>query len=89
MFVYQNKLGNVCITFTGNLPVENPEYEIVVDEANKQVALVGADCADAVAVLREEHAAEVAKLEADLAAEKVAREAAEKRVAELEKDLEA
>lgn len=32
MFVYQNKDGNICVTFKDNKPVESPEYIIAIDE---------------------------------------------------------
>lgn len=31
MFVYQNADHNICVTFEGNKPVENPEYVIAID----------------------------------------------------------
>lgn len=40
MFVYQNKDRHICVTFTANKPVENPEYVIAVDEAAKALYMV-------------------------------------------------
>lgn len=40
MFVYQNKDGHICVTFTDNKPVEAPEYVIAVDEAAKALYMV-------------------------------------------------
>lgn len=40
MFVYQNKAGHICVTFTGNKPVDAPEYVIAVDEAAKKLYMV-------------------------------------------------
>lgn len=40
MFVYQNKAGHICITFTGNKPVHAPEYVIAVDESAKKLYMV-------------------------------------------------
>lgn len=40
MFVYQNKDGHICVTFTDNKPVEDPEYVIAVDEAAKALYMV-------------------------------------------------
>ena len=42
MFVYQNKDGHICVTFTDNKPVEAPEYVIAIDEdAQKLYAVSG------------------------------------------------
>lgn len=42
MFVYQNKDGNICVTFKDNKPVESPEYIIAIDEdAQALYALAG------------------------------------------------
>lgn len=42
MFVYQDKDGNICVTFNDNKPVENPEYVIAIDEDAKALyALAG------------------------------------------------
>ncbi len=42
MFVYQDKDGNICVTFKDNKPVEDPEYVIVIDENAKALyALAG------------------------------------------------
>lgn len=32
MFIYQNKDRDICITFKNNIPVENPEYVIHIDD---------------------------------------------------------
>jgi hypothetical protein len=39
MFVWQNKNGNVCITFTSNKPVDNPEYVFVVDKTAELLSI--------------------------------------------------
>ena len=42
MFVYQNKDGQICVTFADNKPVENPEFVIAIDkEAKALYAVVG------------------------------------------------
>ena len=40
MFMYQNKEGHICVTFTSNRPVEAPEYVIAIDEAAKKLYMV-------------------------------------------------
>lgn len=40
MFVYQNKDGHICVTFTSNKPVENPEYVIAVDKDAAKLYMV-------------------------------------------------
>ena len=40
MFVYQNKAGHICVTFTDNKPVKTPEYVIAVDKAAKKLYMV-------------------------------------------------
>ena len=40
MFMYQNKDGHICVTFTDNKPVEAPEYVIAIDEAAKALYMV-------------------------------------------------
>ena len=40
MFMYQNKEGHVCVTFTSNKPVDAPEYVIAIDEAAKKLYMV-------------------------------------------------
>lgn len=40
MFVYQNKAGHICVTFTDNKPVNNPEYVIAVDKSAKKLYMV-------------------------------------------------
>lgn len=40
MFVYQNKAGHICVTFTDNKPVKAPEYVIAVDKAAKKLYMV-------------------------------------------------
>ena len=37
MFVYQNKNGEVCVTFRDNKPVINPEYVITINEKEKTI----------------------------------------------------
>jgi hypothetical protein len=42
MFVYQNKDGQICVTFADNKPVETPDYVIAIDEEAKALyAVVG------------------------------------------------
>lgn len=41
MFVYQNKNNDICVTFTGNKPVETPDYVIVIDEEAKNISVNG------------------------------------------------
>lgn len=48
MFVYQNKKGNICITYS-NMPVENPEYELEV-RADGTISFLGDDAGDKSAV---------------------------------------
>ena len=76
MFAYQNKDGNICVTFRDNKPVENPEYVLIFDEATKTLALEGDD-ADLDAM--------IAELNATIAAKDVQIKELEDRVAELEK----
>ena len=40
MFVYQDKAGNICVTFADNKPVEAPEYVIAVDKEAKSLYMV-------------------------------------------------
>lgn len=40
MFVYQDKDGNICVTFNNNKPVKNPEYVIAIDEPSKVLRMV-------------------------------------------------
>lgn len=40
MFMYQNKKGHICVTFTDNKPVEAPEYVIAIDETAKKLYMV-------------------------------------------------
>lgn len=40
MFVYQNKDGNICVTFNDVKPVEAPEYVIAVDDVAKKLYMV-------------------------------------------------
>ncbi len=72
MFVYQNKAGEICITFVDNKPVENPEYVISVDKDAKTISLAGATDVpagdDEAAAKIAELEAEVTALEADVAA---------------------
>lgn len=37
MFVYQNKDGHICVTFTDNKPVEAPEFVFAIDEEAKAI----------------------------------------------------
>ena len=46
MFVYQNKNGDICITFEDNKPVDNPEYVITVDKDAKTISLNGGETLD-------------------------------------------
>lgn len=46
MFVYQNKDGHICVTFTDNKPVEAPEYVIAIDEDAKALYMVSGTIAD-------------------------------------------
>lgn len=43
MFVYQNKDGHICVTFTANKPVEAPEYVIAVDDEAKALYMVSGE----------------------------------------------
>lgn len=43
MFVYQNKDGNICVTFQDNKPVESPEYVIAVDNDAKALYMVSGE----------------------------------------------
>ena len=43
MFVYQNKDGHICVTFTDNKPVESPEYVIAVDATAKALYMVAGE----------------------------------------------
>ena len=43
MFAYQNKDGNICVTFRDNKPVKDPEYVLIFDAATKTLALEGDD----------------------------------------------
>ena len=40
MFVYQNKDGNICVTFEDVKPVEAPEYVIAIDDVAKKLYMV-------------------------------------------------
>lgn len=46
MFVYQNKEGNICVTFADNKPVAAPEYVIAVSEADKKLYMVSGTIED-------------------------------------------
>lgn len=46
MFVYQNKDGHICVTFTDNKPVESPEYVIAVDKDAKALYMVSGTIAN-------------------------------------------
>lgn len=76
MFVYQNLSGDICVTFTANRPVENPEYVIKVDKDNKTIDLVSSSNAEMAARL------EAAEKELDTANATIASQ--ETRIAELE-----
>lgn len=76
MFAYQNKDGNICVTFEDNKPVKNPEYVLTFDAATKTLALEGDD-ADLNAM--------IAELNATIAAKDAQIKELEERVAELEK----
>lgn len=41
MFVYQNKNGEICVTFRDNKPVKCPEYVITVDDKEKTILING------------------------------------------------
>lgn len=41
MFVYQNANRDICVTFTGNKPVETPEYVISIDHAAGTISVNG------------------------------------------------
>lgn len=43
MFVYQNKTGEICVTFAAGKPVDAPEYIIAVDDVEKKLYTVAAD----------------------------------------------
>lgn len=45
MFVYQNKEGQICVTFTDNKPVEAPEFVIAIDEEAKTLYMVAGEIA--------------------------------------------
>ena len=92
MFVYQNKAGNICVTFVDTKPVEAPEYVIEVDEEARTISIVGEEAQEPeVTDNTAELEAQIAALEADIVAkdETIADQAktiAEKdaRIAELE-----
>lgn len=41
MFVWQNANHDICVTFTDNKPVQEPEYVFVIDEATKTISVNG------------------------------------------------
>lgn len=41
MFVYQNADRDICVTFEGNKPVENPEYVIAIDHEAGTISVNG------------------------------------------------
>lgn len=43
MFVYQNKAGDICVTFKSNKPVTAPEYIFTIDEVAGTIRVNGAD----------------------------------------------
>lgn len=53
MFVYQNADKNICITFEGNIPVENPDYVLVVDEKAKTINIACAEDGEDVSAVAE------------------------------------
>jgi len=53
MFVYQNKDGNICITFEGNRPVKTPDYVLVVDEEAKTLNIASAKDGEDVSAVAE------------------------------------
>ena len=59
MFMYQNKDGHVCVTFTSNKPVDAPEYVIAIDEAAKKLYMVSGTI-EAMPEVEEEPVEEVA-----------------------------
>lgn len=59
MFMYQNKDGHICVTFTDNKPVEAPEYVIAIDEAAKKLYMVSGTI-EAMPEVEEEPVEEVA-----------------------------
>jgi hypothetical protein len=45
MFVYQNKEGQICVTFADNKPVEAPEFVIAIDKEAKALYMVSGEIA--------------------------------------------
>ena len=43
MFVYQNKNGDICVTFKSNKPVTAPEYIFTIDEVAGTIRVNGAE----------------------------------------------
>jgi hypothetical protein len=68
MFVYQNNDGNICITFEGNVPVETPDYILVIDREKKTVNITPAVDGEDVSAVNEleDRVAELEKEVTDL-----------------------
>lgn len=43
MFVYQNKAGDICVTFKSNKPVTAPEYIFTIDEVAGTIRVNGSE----------------------------------------------
>lgn len=43
MFVYQNKAGDICVTFKSNKPVTAPEYIFTIDKVAGTIRVNGAE----------------------------------------------
>ena len=86
MFVYQNKAGNICVTFEDNKPVEAPEYVIVVDKDAKTIAIEGATSGESVDVSKYEQ--QIADLNKTVEAKDAEIATLNARIEELTKDAE-
>ena len=86
MFVYQNKAGNICVTFEDNKPVEAPEYVIVVDKDAKTIAIEGATSGESVDVSKYEK--QIADLNKTVAAKDAEIATLNARIKELTKEAE-